>query len=279
MVTLRELGKGLDSRSVPTLAEFIKIEKGRTGVSYRELEARSNSTISAQRWQQLGTGVRMKEFPEPTTLEAMATALNVDVTKLVLASARSLGLDVREGVTFYGHPSDDHSPIEELKEMNEGLPRISLKDLKEGVTLTMVMESLSEALDHLDAVDTLNRLLARQAAYTSGLDERLPSANEVWTQAEASVAEIAHVRSVFADMLMGFMAESDPSVANEVMVLARPLLVRVLKHASSPATITPLVPKSDNAEVSDTDARAALESFNAEAMGVDRGDHGRQEHG
>lgn len=276
---MRELGRGLDSLSVPTLAEFIKIEKGRTGVSYRELEARSNSTISAQRWQQLGTGVRMKEFPEPTTLEAMATALNVDVTKLVLASARSLGLDVREGATFYGHPSDAHSPIERLEEVNVDLPRISLRDLKEGATLTMVMESLSEVLDHLDAADTANRLLARQAAYTSGLDERLPTANEVWTQAEASVAEIAHVRSVFADMLMGFMAESDPSVANEVMALARPLLVRVLKNASSPATITPLVSKSDNAEVSDADARTALESFNAETMGVDRGDHGRQEHG
>ncbi|WP_157932309.1 hypothetical protein [Mycobacteroides abscessus] len=278
-MTLQNLGKGLDSLSVPPLAEFIRIEKGRTGVSYRELEARSDSIISAQRWQQLGTGVRMKEFPEPATLKAMAAALRVDVTQVVLASARSLGLAVREGVTFYSHPSDDQSPAERVDEPSSNQPRFSLKDLKEGVTLAMVVESLSEVLDHVDAVDTANRLLARQAAYTSGLNENLPSAQEVWDNAENALSEIAQVRSVFADMLMGFMAESEPSVANEVMALVRPLLVRVLKDASQPATITPLVTKSDNAEVSDTDARVALEGFSAERMGVNRGDHGRQEHG
>lgn len=50
--------------------------------------------FSAQRWQQLGTGVRIKEFPEPATIQAMADALEVDVASVVLAAAASIGLPV-----------------------------------------------------------------------------------------------------------------------------------------------------------------------------------------
>ncbi len=82
---------------MPTLDELIAERKRLRGFSYADLENRAASTISRQRWQQLGTGVRIKEFPEPATLEAMATALDVDVAEVVLAAARSIGLDVKRG--------------------------------------------------------------------------------------------------------------------------------------------------------------------------------------
>ncbi len=78
------------------LATLIQQQRERRGLSYRMLESRSGAVISAQRWQQLGTGVRMKEFPEPATLAAMAIALEVDVTSVVLSAASSVGLAVRD---------------------------------------------------------------------------------------------------------------------------------------------------------------------------------------
>jgi len=80
---------------VPTLADLIQAQKTARGYSYRVLEARANDVITAQRWQQLGTGVRIREFPEPATLQAMADALEVDVASVVLAAARSIGLPVK----------------------------------------------------------------------------------------------------------------------------------------------------------------------------------------
>lgn len=80
---------------MPTLADLIQRRKAARGWSYREIAARGNDVISAQRWQQLGTGVRLREFPEPSTLAGMADALEVDVSAVLLATAKSLGLDVR----------------------------------------------------------------------------------------------------------------------------------------------------------------------------------------
>lgn len=82
---------------VPTLTELISERKRLRGFSYADLENRADSVISRQRWQQLGTGVRIKEFPEPATIEAMSKALDVDVSEVVLAAARSIGLNVKRG--------------------------------------------------------------------------------------------------------------------------------------------------------------------------------------
>ncbi len=65
------------------------------GWSYRTLSERTDSTVSHQRWQQLANADRLKEFPEPRTITAIAQALDVDVTTVVLALAKSIGLDVR----------------------------------------------------------------------------------------------------------------------------------------------------------------------------------------
>jgi transcriptional regulator with XRE-family HTH domain len=82
---------------VPTLSELIQERRQLRGFSYADLENRAGAVITRQRWQQLGTGVRIKEFPEPATIEAMATALDVDVAVIVLSAARSIGLDVKRG--------------------------------------------------------------------------------------------------------------------------------------------------------------------------------------
>lgn len=86
-----------DAFGVRTLAELIAEQKRLRGFSYRDLEARAEHAISHQRWQQLGSGVRVKEFSEPTTIRAMAHALDVDETLVVLAMAKSIGLKVERG--------------------------------------------------------------------------------------------------------------------------------------------------------------------------------------
>ncbi|WP_328439209.1 hypothetical protein [Nocardia puris] len=79
---------------MPNLADLIQARRAERGWSYRTLSARADHVVSAQRWQQLGTDVRIKEFPEPATIRAMADALEVDVTSVVLATAASIGLPV-----------------------------------------------------------------------------------------------------------------------------------------------------------------------------------------
>ncbi|OCB09282.1 hypothetical protein A5717_26280 [Mycolicibacterium porcinum] len=79
---------------MPTLAELITEQKEFHGYSYATLEARADHVISRQRWQQLGSNVRITEFPEPATIIAIAAALNINVSEVVLATARSIGIPV-----------------------------------------------------------------------------------------------------------------------------------------------------------------------------------------
>ena len=85
---------------VPTLADLIATRRSERGWSYRHLQERSGDVIKSQRWQQLGTGVRIKEFPEPASIQAIADALEIGVDRVLLAAARSIGLEVR------GHRSE-----------------------------------------------------------------------------------------------------------------------------------------------------------------------------
>jgi hypothetical protein len=82
---------------IPTLEELITNKRDERGYSYGELETRAGNVISRQRWQQLGSGARVKEFSEPATIRAMATALDVEQSLVVLAMAKSIGLDVELG--------------------------------------------------------------------------------------------------------------------------------------------------------------------------------------
>jgi hypothetical protein len=65
------------------------------GWSYSDLERRSDRALSRGRWQQLGSGLQQKKFPDPASLVVIAQVLEVDVTTVVLAAAGGLGLDTR----------------------------------------------------------------------------------------------------------------------------------------------------------------------------------------
>lgn len=64
------------------------------GWTYTDLERASGRALSRGRWQQLGSGAPQRKFPDPGSLSAIAAVLEVDVTAVVLAAARSVGLDV-----------------------------------------------------------------------------------------------------------------------------------------------------------------------------------------
>lgn len=86
---------GTQASAVPNLADLISARKAERGWSYQQLADRASGVISRQRWQQLGTGTRIKEFPEPATIQSISDALDVDITLVVLAVARSIGFAVR----------------------------------------------------------------------------------------------------------------------------------------------------------------------------------------
>lgn len=65
------------------------------GWSYSDLERRSGRALSRGRWQQLGSGVPQKKFPDPVSLKVIAQVLDVNITAVVLAAAQAVGLDAR----------------------------------------------------------------------------------------------------------------------------------------------------------------------------------------
>lgn len=79
----------------PTLHQLIRLRMEAHGWSYSDLERRSDRALSRGRWQQLGSGVEQKKFPDPTSLTVIAQVLDVDITTVVLAAAQAVGLDAR----------------------------------------------------------------------------------------------------------------------------------------------------------------------------------------
>jgi hypothetical protein len=65
------------------------------GWSYADLARRSEQALTRGRWQQLGSGVQQRKFPDPGSLTVIAQVLEIDITTVVLGAARSLGLSVR----------------------------------------------------------------------------------------------------------------------------------------------------------------------------------------
>lgn len=88
-----------------TLQELIRARMDERGWSYSDLARRAGPTVGLTkgRWQQLGTGRRMTEFPEPATLQHIADVLEVDVTTVLLATGRTLGLPVRVRGSNFGN--------------------------------------------------------------------------------------------------------------------------------------------------------------------------------
>lgn len=84
-----------DGEPVLTLQALIRARMDERGWSYADLERRSDGALTKGRWQQLGSGTRMAQFPEPSNLQTMADVLEVEVTTVILCAAQTLGLDAR----------------------------------------------------------------------------------------------------------------------------------------------------------------------------------------
>lgn len=79
----------------PTLHHLVRSRIEERGWSYSDLERRSGHALSRGRWQQLGSGTPQRKFPDPASLVVIAEVLEIDITTVVLASARAVGLDAR----------------------------------------------------------------------------------------------------------------------------------------------------------------------------------------
>ena len=77
-----------------TLHQLIRARMDAQGWSYSDLERQSDRALSRGRWQQLGSGVPQKKFPDPASLLVIARVLEVDITTVVLAAAQAVGLAV-----------------------------------------------------------------------------------------------------------------------------------------------------------------------------------------
>lgn len=78
----------------PNLAALINLRKGDR--SYERLSRDCGGNPSRARLQQIATG-ELKEFPDPETIQCLSRGLGATVTDIILASARSLGLNVAIG--------------------------------------------------------------------------------------------------------------------------------------------------------------------------------------
>lgn len=79
----------------PTLHQLVRSRIEERGWSYSDLERRSGHALSRGRWQQLGSGIAQRKFPDPASLVVIARVLELDITTVVLASAQAVGLDAR----------------------------------------------------------------------------------------------------------------------------------------------------------------------------------------
>lgn len=81
-----------DNLSGMDLAELIRRTKGDR--SYEQLADAAPESPARQRWQQMGSASSARALPAPRTVRAMASVLGVSERVVVLAAARSAGLDV-----------------------------------------------------------------------------------------------------------------------------------------------------------------------------------------
>ncbi len=83
-----------DDEPAPDLHDLVRTGMQARGWSYGDLVRASGGALTRGRWQQLGSGVPQRKFPDPASLTIIAQTLEVDITTVVLAAARSVGLDV-----------------------------------------------------------------------------------------------------------------------------------------------------------------------------------------
>jgi hypothetical protein len=83
-----------DDSSGRSLHDLVRTGMHDHGWTYSDLERASGRALTRGRWQQLGAGVAPRKFPDPESLLVIAGVLEVDITTVVLAAARSVGLAV-----------------------------------------------------------------------------------------------------------------------------------------------------------------------------------------
>jgi hypothetical protein len=92
-----------NNHSALALHDLVRAGMKERGWSYSDLERASGRALTRGRWQQLGSGVVQRKFPDPSSLSVISEVLEVDITTVVLAAARSVGLDVRARGTDLAH--------------------------------------------------------------------------------------------------------------------------------------------------------------------------------
>lgn len=89
-----------DRESVPTISELIHTQRDATGLTYRQMADRaaaSGHPVKYQQFQELATRGPKGWPKDSATVKGLAFALEVSERSIVLAFARSFGLDVSEG--------------------------------------------------------------------------------------------------------------------------------------------------------------------------------------
>ena len=116
------------------LHDLIRVGMRERGWSYSDLERASGRALTRGRWQQLGSGLAQRKFPDPSSLSVIAEVLEVDITTVVLAAARSVGLDVRTRGTDLAHllPAMTEGLSERMRDAILTLVRAAVAETRSG---------------------------------------------------------------------------------------------------------------------------------------------------
>ncbi len=114
--------------SAPTLRQLIRSRMSERGWSYADLERESGRALSRGRWQQLGSADAQHTFPHPESLTIIARVLQIDVTSVVLAAARSVGLPVPAQASDFANllPAGTERLAEPMRDAILGLIRAAV---------------------------------------------------------------------------------------------------------------------------------------------------------
>lgn len=120
---------------VVALDALIRACMQQRGWSYADLERASGRALTRGRWQQLGSGVPQRKFPDPESLTVMSRVLEVDVTTVVLAAARTLGLDVHHRGSGLSHllPAETARLPVRMRDAILALIRAAVSETRAGV--------------------------------------------------------------------------------------------------------------------------------------------------
>jgi hypothetical protein len=116
--------------SAPTLRQLIRSRMAERGWSYADLERESGRALSRGRWQQLGSAEAQHNFPNPESLTIIADVLQIDVTSVVLAAARAVGLPVPAQASEFANllPAGTERISEPMRDAILGLVRAAVAE-------------------------------------------------------------------------------------------------------------------------------------------------------